>query len=90
MTTSHSKVTHQSLSRTCPSSITPRALGLFEVAHNICAVLQGLARLARMARLARLARVAGRLDVPGRRTHMVQAPWASGSVWQRLDVWTSG
>eukprot|EP00966_Prymnesium_polylepis_P028694 664944-Prymnesium_polylepis.1 len=21
---------------------------------------------------------------------MVRAPWASGSVWQRLDVWMSG
>eukprot|EP00966_Prymnesium_polylepis_P188104 4359876-Prymnesium_polylepis.1 len=27
-----------------------RALGMFEVTHSICAVLQGLARLARLAR----------------------------------------
>eukprot|EP00966_Prymnesium_polylepis_P020328 468248-Prymnesium_polylepis.1 len=52
---------------------------LFEVTHSICAVLQGLARLARLVRLARLARLG-----------VVRAPWASGSVCQRLDVWTSG
>eukprot|EP00966_Prymnesium_polylepis_P304188 7027656-Prymnesium_polylepis.1 len=32
-------------------------------------------------------RLAGRLDVSGCRTHMVRAPWASGSDWQRLNVW---
>ena len=33
------------LSRTCRLSIMVRVLGLFEVTHSICAVLQGLAAL---------------------------------------------
>jgi hypothetical protein len=68
-------------------------LGLFEVTHSICAVLQGLARLARLrARLARLGVWLDAwtcLDVPGRRMHMVGT--GTLDVWQRLaSVWTSG
>ena len=70
-----------------------RVLGLFEVTHNICAVLQGLARVARMARVVRVARLGVWLDAW--RCLDVVRTWyrhlgrlaASG---RRLDVRTSG
>jgi hypothetical protein len=47
MTTSHGKVTHQSVYNMPFRSIMVSVLGLLEVTHSICVVLQGLVALRR-------------------------------------------